>query len=224
MRAPREPPKTSTTRRVRRQPERGCVPPRGRPAATPPGSAGRRRGTSPRAGRAAARGRRGPRTARRAGSRDRDARRPRSARTGSARAARRAPSAPRRSRRAPSTTSGLRRRRIARQATGAASARAQRAHEAAGSGTARKPGDGERVELVAAAQERAAPRRDPATRRTSPARPAAAGLLRRRVPARRARPSRRPRSGTAAAARPPSRAMLRRTPTPTSITTRLEPP
>ena len=53
------------------------------------------------------------------------------------------------------------------------------------------------------AQGRAAPRRDPATRRTSPARPARAALLRPPAPARRGRPSLRPRSGTAALARPP---------------------
>ena len=99
--------------------------------------------------------------------------------------------------------------------------RARRAAVRAGAGSPRR---GTR-RTRSRAQERAAPRRDPATRRTSLPLRARAALPPPRATGRRAPPFPRLRSGTAAVfARPWPRAMLRRMPTDRRAMTRLEPP
>ena len=73
-----------------------------------------------------------------------------------------------------------------------------RAPEQRRPGPPREARDRGRRRTRSRAQERAAPRRDPATRRTSPSRRGRAAPPPPRAPGRRARPSPRPRSGTAA--------------------------
>ena len=178
----------------------GCAPPRGDAVATPPGSAGRRAVLLPVP---AERKREEDALGERRGEPVREA----EMRVGLGQRAR-DPAQPRGEHHRPGDVAaaaehdvGLRRRRMRRHATGAASACPARARAQARAGAgARRP---RTRRTRSRAQERAAPRRDPATRRTSPARPAAAALPPLRVTARRVRPSRRPRSGTAAAARPP---------------------
>ena len=169
MRAPWLPPKTSSDRPVLRQPEAARrASSRGDRRASATGSAGRRRAPSPLAAvdrvreEDALRERRGepvrePEVRVGLGQRGRD---PRAA-------TRRAPSARRRSRRRRARRRAGAARGCARQAT-RRRRRERRARAASCEpGPAREARDAEGVERVARAQERAAPRRDPATRRTS---------------------------------------------------------
>ena len=170
------------------------------------------------------RGRPAARTARRAGSRARGARPPRTALPGSASARPRRPSAPPR----------IRRRRTRRPASarrGSARTPAARARRAAQPAAARRPGRRGSPEIRngsnSIARLRDEPRLDP-VRRAGEAHAARRGrgaLRRRRATASRDRRSRRPRSRTGAASSTPSlRAMLRRIPTDARMTTRLVPP